>query len=134
MAQIGDVVSVACGEAHTAALTSMCCTLTALISLCIASLAHSRGLCQCAESGEVYTWGYGGSWTTLFLGAYGALGHKKPKSTEPEPLKVEALNGVKIKQIAAGRYHMMALAGMRSGALQLESVLICIVGSVYRGR
>lgn len=55
-------------------------------------------------TGDVYTWGWGGS----FLNSSGALGHTGTADVE-KPKKVEALNGIKIVQIASGSVHMLAL-------------------------
>jgi alpha-tubulin suppressor-like RCC1 family protein len=58
------------------------------------------------KSGEVYTWGWGG---TVWNFKVGALGHGS-RDSHKKPKKVEALNGVKIVQISAGKEHMTALS------------------------
>lgn len=71
-----DVVQVACGRHHTMALT---------------------------ESGEVYTWGRGGS----FFKAC-SLGHGN-RDDCPSPMKVEGLDGLTVTQIGSGAMHCMVL-------------------------
>lgn len=72
------VVQVAAGTYHTAALTA---------------------------NGEVYTWGWGGS----FVNGQGALGHGNKKSVS-RPTRVEALRGEFVRQIECGPYHTIVVA------------------------
>ena len=81
------VVDVALGEYHSVALT---------------------------EDGSVYTWGYGGK-TGFFNWMYsqevGALGHGDKKHTfAPKKVEFFEKNNIKIKKIAAGMYHTVAIA------------------------
>jgi len=69
--------SVVCGQAHTAALS---------------------------EDGEIYTWGWGGS----FMFGAGALGHGDT-SAVPHPTKLPICDDVKFKAIATGKSHMLGL-------------------------
>ncbi len=73
------VSAVVCGENHTAAIS---------------------------KTGEVFTWGWGGS----FFSGCGALGSGDTKDRKrPAPVLFGGSNEVKIKKIACGRSHMIAL-------------------------
>lgn len=67
-----------------------------------------------SREGELYTCGYGGKKGMLsaFFGeSAGALGHGDSlHRAMPKKVGYFAKNGIKIKQIAAGRYHSVALS------------------------
>lgn len=58
-----------------------------------------------SEEGEVFTWGWGGS----MWGGNGGLGHGN-NVTQPRPALVEGLAGVKVRGIAVGATHMLAVS------------------------
>ena len=58
-----------------------------------------------SDEGEVFTWGWGGS----FFRGNGGLGHGN-NVTQPLPALVEALEGTPIASVAVGSSHMVALA------------------------
>ena len=81
------VVDIALGEYHSVALT---------------------------EDGSVYTWGYGGKkgfFNWMYTQEIGALGHGDVEPTfTPKKVQWFVDNDIKIKSIAAGNYHSVAIS------------------------
>ena len=65
------------------------------------------------DDGNVWTWGYGGKagmFNWLYTQEVGALGHGDIKPTfVPKKVEFFEQNGLKVKQIAAGNYHCVAI-------------------------
>jgi alpha-tubulin suppressor-like RCC1 family protein len=66
------------------------------------------------DSGDVFTWGYGGKegyFNWMYSQEVGALGHgDKAHHFKPKRVKYFNEKGIKISQIGAGLYHNIALA------------------------
>jgi len=58
-----------------------------------------------SDEGELFTWGWGGS----YWGGSGGLGHGDT-ATQPRPALVEALAGVRVADVSVGAQHMLALS------------------------
>ena len=71
--------------------------LRGLNSNCVISASANHGITACVtRDGEVFTWGFGSS---------GRLGHGDTTVEQRTPKRVEALIGVKAKQVSCGKYH-----------------------------
>lgn len=67
------------------------------------------------EDGQIYTWGYGGKtgFMNLLFSESGALGHgDKVDVFVPKKVKFFEKNNLKIKNIACGKRHSVALTGI----------------------
>ena len=66
------------------------------------------------EDGSVWTWGYGGKkglFNWMYTQEVGALGHNTVDSNfQPKRVDFFKQNNIKIKSIAAGSYHCVALS------------------------
>jgi E3 ubiquitin-protein ligase HERC2 len=80
--------------------------LEALDGIRIVALDAAETSCAAvSDEGELFTWGWGGS----YWGGSGGLGHGDT-ATQPRPAIVEALQGVRVASVSVGAQHMLALS------------------------
>lgn len=85
----------------------MCVCVFEYVCVCGLQIAVGETASACvSEEGDVYTWGWGGS----FWQGNGGLGHGD-NTTQPRPALVQALEeaGVKVHAVSVGTSHMLAL-------------------------